>query len=407
MTRPIALHLGELLLARVLPGVLNLLTFVWIGRALTLADYGQFSLVLATITLAVSLSIGPIEHAILPLHATQAQQGRARAFESQVFGAALILVAFCAAPALGLFALGLLHPGWILLFAASALLGVALALMRARLDLLRYGVAASAKSASALGLVAILLPVTPNPATALTLYATAVLLGACVAWALLGCPCPRLPSRAFLAQALPLGAGLTLATLAESLLLVGTRYALALFGTPQLLGVFSLALDLAQRSVGVVINLASFALIPRAYAALAKGDTRQFRTTLTQGALVSGGLALALLALVLLLDHMGAWARHLGAGLDPLVFVAVSGAVIVNRLKKLSLDPALVQAGRVMAIPFAYLITAPPALSAMIWLLRIDRVVLIFALYPLAYLTVAALTAAALWRTAVHKQALR
>lgn len=386
----------EVFFARIFPGALNVGLILVIAKILGVAEYGQFSLVLATIMLFVSLFSGPIEHAIVPLHARQSLNDGKAAFERQLFGAALCVVGLVGALAVVPSVLGFAHPAWMLLFAASALSGIFQTILRARLLFWRYGAAATAKALAALALVALFLHKTPDASTAVLLYALGVVAGAFAGWLVAGSPWPRLPDRAFLREVLPVGSGLTISTIAEAVLFVGTRYAIAAFGSPQFLGVFSFALDLAQRSVGVVINIASFAIIPRAYVTSAKGDDRMFGKMLVRGALGAGGLSAIVFAVIILLEYSGVLASYVGENFGHAAFVAVSVAVVINRLKKLAVDPVLVSRGVIRAIPLAYLVVGPLSLLSMAVLMSLGKESLVLIIYPTSYFLVALFTFAAL-----------
>lgn len=396
MKRLLVRRSGEVLFARILPGALNLLTIIVIGRYLAVAEYGQFSLVLATTALIVSLFLGPIEHAILPLHARHSLNNGKDAFEGQILGAAASVIGVLGAVALGFVWLGFAHPGWLLLFAASALSRVLQPILRARLQFWCYGTAATAQALAALVMVSLFLRDTPDSSTAVFLYAVGVAIGAFAGWSLVGFPLPNLPERGFMREVLPVGSGLTVSTIAEAVLFVGTRYAIAAFGSPQFLGVFSFALDLAQRSVGVVINIASFAIIPRAYVTSAQGDDRVFRKMLIRGALAAGGLSAIIFAAIMVLEYFGIVAKYLAENFHHAAFVAVSVAVVINRLKKLAVDPVLVSRGIIKAIPRAYILVGPLSLLVMVGCLLLDREGLVLVTYPASYLMVALVTLAAL-----------
>ena len=389
-------RLGEVIFARILPGALNLLTIILVGRYLAVSDYGQFSLILATITLSVSLLVGPIEHAIVPLHALQSMNDGKAKFERQLLGAALCVVGLVGVLAVVPIVLGFAHPAWLLLFAASAVSSVLQPILRARLQFWRYGAAAAAKALVALALVVLFLRDAPDVTTAVFLFALGGGIGAFVAWVLVGYDLPRLPTRSFMRDIVPVGSGLTVSTIAESVLFVGTRYVMEAFGSPQFMGVFSFALDLAQRSVGVAINIASFAIIPRAYNTSANGNDLKFRKMLMRGAVVAGGVSSIVFVAIFALEHFGMAARYLGENFDHAAFVAVSVAVVINRLKKLSVDPILVSRRIIKAIPLAYLVVGPFSLLSMSGLLLWGAEALVLIVYPMSYLLVAALTLAAL-----------
>lgn len=383
---------GEILFARVVPGALNLLTIILIGRYLTAAEYGEFSLIFATITLFVSLILGPLEQAILPLHARNKLKNNQNAFERQVLGAALSVVGISGIFALGILLIGYGNPVWVVLFAVSALSGVLQPLLRARLQFWQYGAAASIKAVAALALVIIFLSQDPNVSVALMLYAIGVGIGGLAAWFMTGRPLPQLPSRGFMREVMPIGSGLTLSTMAEAVLFVGTRYAISFFGTPQFLGIFSFALDLAQRSVGVVINITSFAIIPRAYLEAAKGDNIMLRKILMRAALSATFFSIITFWLIIILQYFGFISKYMGDNFSYQAFFAISIAVFINRLKKLAVDPILVNIGRISIILKAYIYVGPPFLIFVAFLLHFKCENWVLIIYPASYLLIACFT---------------
>lgn len=389
-------RLAEILLVRFFPGALNLYSIVLVGRYLGTVEYGQFSLILATITIFVSVFIGPIEKAIVPLHARLSLSEGVEAFEKKSFGVVLSVIGLLSPIAFVVIFLGVGQLSWLLLFTASALSGVLLPILHARLQFWRYGVAATAKALAALILVALFLPQVPDSSSALLLYGVGVAVGAIVGWCLTGFPLPRLPDRVFLRDVIPVGTGLTLSTLAEAVLFVGTRYVIAIFGSPQFLGVFAFALDLAQRSVGILINITSFAIIPQAYVKSAQGDERMFRKMLKRAATVAASLSAVVFLSLMVLENFGIVTKYVGVNFSHAAFIAVSAAVVINRLKKLAIDPLLVSSGIIRAIPLAYVIVGPLSLMVIAGALHWNNEALVLIVYPMSYLFVALLTIAAL-----------
>lgn len=396
MTLVSPLVVGEIAFSRVMPGVLNLLTIVVIGRVLPVVDYGQFSLLLAAIALGAGVVIGPVDQAIVPLHARGSHAMGKERFEGAALGYTVVAVAGLAAPLTVLALFGLGHWSWVVWFAGAAFFRVLQPILRARLQFWRLGAAANAQALAGLALVQLFLPETPDTARAVLLYGAGLCIGACVAWGLIGFSVPRWPDRAFMKATVPVGAGLTLSSLAEGFLFLGARAVIALFGAAHFLGVFSFTADLVQRSVGVVINIAGFAILPRAYARSAQGDDGAFRNMLWRGALGAGGLSVFLFAAIMGLSHHGLGAKYLGPGFDQTVFIAVSIAVVVNRVKKLVVDPVLVSRGRVRAIPLAYIVVGPPGLFAMAVALFKGSEPMVLAVYAACFVLVALLSRAAL-----------
>lgn len=383
---------GEIIAARVMPGVVHVVTLVIVGRSLSFDQYGEFSVVIATIGLVVTVLIGPIEQAIVPLYAQFKVRDCVKDFEGQLLGGVAVLVG------LGVVILGvavvfkLAYEAWLLLFVSMALFRALQPILRARLSFWRYGFVAICQAFFSLFAVLFLVESNSSSVVAVTAYSAGYLVGAVVAWLMVGIPVPRLPARTFFLPVLNVGGALTISSLAESLLLLGTRYAILFFGSPQFLGVFSFAVDLAQRTVGVVINISSFAIVPRAYSSAAKGDVERFRALLVRGAIGALMVSSCVVLGVVLASRIDFVVEYMGGLYSGACFAAASIAVVVNRTKKLALDPFLIQRRCARAIPLAYLIAGPFALLAVSLAVANGYEFLVLFVYPLAYILVAVIT---------------
>ncbi len=389
---------AEIGLARIVPGFLQLISISLLGRFLPASDFGVFSTGLATAGFAAIVLAGPVLHSIVPRHAAHAALGRSRTFERNALFL-LLLAALGLSGAGGLLAwTGRLDASWALLAAGAALYNGWLPVLQARLQFWRYGVAALTNAALLLVLIQTSVSAAPSVSAAVWAFALSNTAGFLAGWVLCGAPLPRPPGRDMLRSMAGVGTSFTASNIAENGIYLGTRYAILWFGSAEFLGLFSLAVDLAQRSVGVVINIASFAIVPRAYKLAATGRREVFRMLLLRGAAVALVLSLSVFGIFAGFEAVGWNERLLGGTFSLPAFGAVSIAVVANRLKKMVLDPFAVETGRHAAIPISYAVAAPLSIGVSLLAAGMGAEGAILATYPAAYLLVAALLGATVTR---------
>jgi hypothetical protein len=96
--------------------------------------------------------------------------------------------------------------------------------------------------------------------------------------------------------------------------------------------------------------------VPQAFHHAAHGDNGRFRRVLFNGACAALGLALASLAAVMLFHALAPHGALIAGPFEPLTFAVLAVAVILNRVKKLVLDPFALRAGLTLTIAFGYCI---------------------------------------------------
>jgi hypothetical protein len=240
---------------------------------------------------------------------------------------------------------------------------VAQEVLRASVRVLAFGIAALAQSLVYLLPVLFARDVFADISAAVHLFTASYAVGLCVALMLLRQPRSLLPDLGLLRQTFKVGTSYTASKLVENGLSVGFRYLLVWFGTPVQLGVFSFALDVAQRVVGFVINIVRFKAVPKAFLADAVDDAHEFRRQLYAGAAMSTLIAVFACVAVLVVRSTGLVASLNGVLFDTLAFLLVSAAVIVNQLKKTITDPFAMKMDRTGLIAIGYLPGAIVGLS--------------------------------------------
>jgi O-antigen/teichoic acid export membrane protein len=360
-----SLKIIEMVGLRTGPGLVNAVSLILLGNWLSVTDYGEYSTVVAATGLIASVLFGPLILSIVPLHAHHRANGRQADFETVIL--AMVIAMSLALMALGglLVAIGLIGSSWL---APVIAFGAATALqevLRARLMFWSFGACCLVQALLFLGLVIAVARPEGSVHEVLLAYAASHGVAGLLAAGLAGARLTTRPRLALLRSAWTVGAPVTLSTIAESGLYLGARYLLAAFGTPQQLGVFSFCLDLAQRLVGFPVNVASFVFVPQAFHHAADGDAGQFRRVLLNGACAALGLALAAIAAVMLFRAIVPHSALIAGAFDPQTFVVLSVAVILNRIKKLVLDPIALRAGFTLIIAVGYAIgTIAAAIAA-------------------------------------------
>jgi hypothetical protein len=242
-------------------------------------------------------------------------------------------------------------------------------LLRGQLRLWRYGAVALTQSAAFATGVSVLVN-RDTPSLALWIYAGSCVLGAILAFALLGFPPPQLREASRLKKAFKIGGIYTASTLVEGSFTLGTRYLFLAFGTRDALAVYSFCIDISQRLVGVMINLATFQFVPRAYKRAQEAGEAAFLAVLRQGAGVGAAAALASMLLILGCREFGMLSPKISLLLHPSIFILIALGLSVNRLKKLLVDPVAIHHDRSHFILIGYLVAAPVTFASVALILR-------------------------------------
>jgi hypothetical protein len=106
------------------------------------------------------------------------------------------------------------------------------------------------------------------------------------------------------------------------------------------------------------MNAASFVFVPRAFLSAASGNIREFRRGLFEGAAIALIFAVASAAGIIGLFLSGYASEWLGTSFDPAVFAVVSCAVLINRTKKVVIDPFALRSNNAMTLTYSYAIGA-------------------------------------------------
>lgn len=385
--------IAEVTFARVAPGVFNLLSIVLLGRYLEVGSYGIFSTSLATIALIALVVAGPVRFSIIPQRATYEAKGEEQNFEQGALSLLLLTSFSIGFLGLALWFSGIVQIAWVALAIASSLSDGWMPVLRARLQFWRYGFVAWTKSIVILLLIYFLVAIHPTSSNALWAYALGNAFGFLVGWILSGARLPGRIERMQLKAMLSVGSSFTLSKFAENGLFLGTRYIILWLGSAEFLGLFTYAIDLVQRSVGVVINVLSFAIVPRAYKLSALKGTKELFAYLRKSGMLGASMSVIVFLPIFLLHILGVLETLLGRPLPLTVFTLVSVAVVTNRLKRMVVDPIAVALRSHLTIPAAYILIAPFSLGLSAWLAYQGQEDVITYIYPASYLFVACLAA--------------
>jgi hypothetical protein len=332
---------AEAFAVRAVPGLINVGALMALATWMSGGTYGLASTYIATSGAVANLVFGPIIQPALVGHAEFSSRGEHREFEnSHVTNAVLIGIAVALVGAV-LWLTGILN--W-RITAAVATFGTYTAIQQisqARIQFLVFAVGSTIQSLAFLALSFLIVRHDPVVNRAIEAYAGSYLIGAVISGALVKVRFAK-PRPAAFRLAIRMGTGATAWNVASDIFTLGCRYLLIAFGRLDTLGVFAFSIDLAQRSAGFVINLATFAMVPRA---LKRGreDSRALWTTLTRAWLTTAPVALfAVLAIVAI--GFAHWLPALNRPVyDPASFVLVSMAIIVSRTGKMLLTPVAIR----------------------------------------------------------------
>lgn len=354
-----ALGLLESAIIRAGPGLLNLLTLGLLADRLSATSYGIYSTAFATATTFGGVLLGPVIYGILPEYNRSAAAGEQSRFVGLILG--VVVVSFA------LVGVVMLFMPW----AAAALLATTASggmttlqeLLRGQLRLWGYGAVALAQALTFVSCVFYLVDY-DAPELALWIYAGSCVFGTCVGFTLLGFPRPRFREIGRLKPVVKVGGIYTVSTVVEGSFTLGLRYLFLVFGTRETLAIFSFCIDMSQRLVGIMINLATFQYVPRAYKRAEEGGDAAFLAVLRQGAGVGAAAALISMLSILGLREFGLLPSNVSSLLDPPIFVLIALGLAVNRLKKLLVDPVAVRFEKTHFILIGYLVAAPIMLSS-------------------------------------------
>jgi hypothetical protein len=387
----------EVLVLRAGPGVVNLGTLLLIGGWLSPADYGFYSTVLATTGFVASVFFGPLTNGVISQYSKMQARGLQSEYEASLVSSVLLQGLIAAGVGLGLAAAGFIDLSWIGPVVAFGIYTAVQEILHARLKFLAFGMVALVQAITFMSLAWLVVRTTPQPSVALTAFTVSYFVAAVLSMCVSGALRIRWPDVALLKSTLLVGAPYTSGTVAEQGLYLGVRYVIRFFGTAEQLGIFSFCVDLAQRSIGFLINAASFSFVPLAFKVEVEGGLKAFKRVLVSGAWTSILLSSCTLVGVLLIREMGVLSALSGPLLDPVVFGIVSVAVVVNRIKKLILDPIAMRSQKAFAVMAGYAFSVPLTLSAS-WFVVSVRATGPEIMYLLGYLLAAGVTSFVLRR---------
>jgi O-antigen/teichoic acid export membrane protein len=363
MTRSLFLKLIEAIVLRAAPGVVNLAALLLVGSWLSPEDYGVYSTVAATAGFLSNMIFGPLMFAVVSQHAKLSSLGLADKYESSFVSAVLmigIVVGACGA----LFAaFGLIGWSWIAPVVALGIYSAVQEVLHARLRIWAYGAAALLQAGLFIGCAWLVVKPQPSVGLALTVFSASYGVAAVASLLYSGVVRLRWPDFKLLSGTAAIGGAYTVGTAIEQAFYLGIRYLVFLVDTPQSLGTFSFCVDLAQRVMGFLLSAVGFVAVPAAFKADAERRRGEFSSKLVFGASVGVALSAASFVALLVIRQLDLAPSLSGSLFDPQVFGVVSLAVVLNRVKKIVLDPVAMRAGRAAAIAVGYAVSAPVALG--------------------------------------------
>lgn len=329
----------EIFIVRLVPGLINVAVLFVLAAWLSRESYGLASTFMATATAAGMFLYGPILHPALVQHAEHSQREQQTAFEhSHATNSLLFSVAICLV-GIPLSFTDLLDWRMVAATVAFGFYTAILQICRSRLQFIRFGIGSTAQSVAFFLFALLLVRPDPSSDSVLEAFAASYLLGAIVSGALVNMRFAR-PSFSNIKESLVIGTAPTLSNAAETLFSLGSRYVLIAIGRMDALGTYSFSLDLAQKTVGIFINIATFGIVPHA---LKSNDVRHLWRSLARGSLVAISVSLMSAGAILALGSTS-WISALNGLLyDPLSFLIVALGVMINRTGKMMMTPIAIR----------------------------------------------------------------
>jgi O-antigen/teichoic acid export membrane protein len=388
------LTLGRALAVRAAPGVINLIALTLIARTTAVETYGILSLIITTAVLVSNLLFGLVILPIVSQYATHHARGDEGAYASTSLALAAVLslpVLLIAGSAAGHIRLAGPTLCLALILSLHSLLQE---LMRARQSIYLYGASDLAQSVGFLSAILILATPQSRPADIAMMFAASHAPAIAVSLFALRKLRPTPPRIEMAREILGVGRWLVLTNLTEQVLFTGARYLVLGAAGPQALGVFSFAVDVAQRTVAFVINAASFIYLPKAFSARVRQGHAAFVRTLREGAIVSSAAAIAAMAFVCVASRLDPAAQLVPQTFDLTIFCLVAAAAVVNRIKKLIVDSLGLATGRSHRLAIGNLAGAVTGLGAMALLAGPDATSMMSAGYLAGYVAIFGLSLA-------------
>jgi O-antigen/teichoic acid export membrane protein len=356
-------HIGRGVLVRVFPGLINIGALLFIASQLGADEFGLYSTGVAIAGFIASLLFGPVTFSTVTFYALHYSNNNASNYEYSVYILAFFIsLIICIASFLT----------WLTelteweFVAASLPFGIFTLLLefpRARMEHYLYGLISMIQSTIFLLLSYVFLGVSQGATSAIYAYSCSYLIAGSVILCINLYRIDR--NRHFdlflLKDSLTSGSIYTVSIIIENGLYVGMRVLVLLFSSPHALSVFSFSVDLAQRTIGVFANIASFSLVPLAFKRSVQGSTH-FTKTLSEGGLIVLFVSFLLVAGVEFTYHFGGPSVPSSSLFDGYVFFFIALAVCVNRLKKLMIDPVALRKQRGSAIVLGFLFSSPLSL---------------------------------------------
>lgn len=356
-------HLLEVVLLRATPGAVNLATLLLIGAWMSPREYGLYSTIIATTAFVANVGFGPLMFGVISQHAKLEAAGHAAEYESSIVSLILLITLALLSCGSAAAMIGVIHWSWLTPAIAVGAYSAVQEILHARLRLWTYGAAALIQALVFIGLSWTFVRTRPSVDAALNAFAASYAVAFSASLFFSGFPRLRWPDLRMLSETLRAGGNYTVGTAMELGLYLGLRYLVFLMGSKHYLGTFSFCVDLAQRLIGFLVSAVGFRVVPAAFRAEVVAHKTEFSRMLRGGTIVAVVLSAASFTGVLIVRELDV-VRSLSSVLfDPRVFAVISLAVVVNRVKKIILDPFAMRAGNTFSIAVGYALGTATALS--------------------------------------------
>lgn len=349
----------EAIVLRAIPGLINLFTLLLLSNRLSIIDYGQYSTIIASSGFLAAMIYGPLTFSIISQHTQIAKNKLDKLYESSLVSTSIII-------SLCILMLSLYIPKndyfdiyFIISCITFGFYTIAQEILHAQLKIIQFGI--SSLTQSLLFIITVLIFTDINHTTnfVLILYSISYLIAASVSLHFSNNLYLKIPKFTILTKTFEIGFPYTISIALEQCIYLGTRFIIHFFGANAYLGTFSFCTDIAQRIIGFLINATTFVTVPTAFKEDTIASNLKFKTILCKGAILATLLASTAFLIIIFLWNSRLIEQFNKSLFDPISFTILSLAVLINRIKKLTIDPIIMRENKTSMIAFGYAASGP------------------------------------------------
>lgn len=343
-----------MLLLRGMPAAVNFGSLILVSSRLSASVFGTFSTVLATTVFLANIGVGPVLNSIISQYAGFERDGMRAQFEGQIHTLMLSAFVFAGVIAVIHSDVGLVA----FVVAAYGTLLVHQELQRARLRIRSFGIVATTQAVAFAILAYLRLHANSGALETVALYGISVGVAILLSYMISGVAKPAIPRWEILREPIAIGFSYTISSMSSQSIILLVRYLTAAFASPNILGIVSFSIDLAQRVVTFVISSMAFAFVPLAFRQDAAGKHELFSKTLVTGTVVATGLSLAAALAIIAVESFGFFVSASSTPFELSSFSLIAAGVIIVRVGVIGLDPFAMRARQTRTLIIGYVAAA-------------------------------------------------